>query len=58
METITGHWDSRDNSGHFLVLCPRMSQHDPSYMAGDNLGQMSRNVPECPSAGYTVRERT
>jgi hypothetical protein len=45
MEALTGHWDSRDNRDTLIVLCPEMSQHDPSYYG---VGQLWTNVPECP----------
>jgi hypothetical protein len=33
METMTGHWDSRDSRDTPIGWCPCPSQHDPSYMA-------------------------
>jgi hypothetical protein len=58
METMTGHWDSRDNRDTLIVLCPEMSQRDPSFMAWDNLGQMSQNVPDLSlSQGSAVSAR-
>ena len=57
METLTGHWDSRDNRDTLIVLCPEMSQRDPSYMAWDNLGQMSRMSRTCPCPSRSYAER-
>ena len=45
METMIGHWDGRDNRDTLIVLCPEMSQLDPSYMAWDKFRD---NVPGCP----------
>lgn len=42
---MIGHWDGRDNRDTLIVLCPEMSQLDPSYMAWDKFRD---NVPGCP----------
>ena len=45
METVTGHWDGRDIRDTLIVLCPRMSQLDPSNMAWRDIGDIWDIVP-------------